>query len=401
MFIRIVQRLFALALAPFLFFGLLSAVYATEGCNAVGWDKPHGVTGCELYYPAISWLYKEGVASGDAATGKFFPDRSVNRAEFTKMTLLASGEKEPLPPCAAAPFPDVPKTAWFAPYICAAKVKGIIGGFPDGTFKPEIGVNFANSAKIFAKTFGVPTVTKNAQFDAEQSIWYRPYTLALLHKGAVAETINAFTQTLTRGEMAEMLYRLKTGKTSIVTPPKREMQAVEYADDLGMGYELHKLEFALGFYLSSEPDPPFIFTPSERSWGTSTRVKGFAFSHVLQQERCTASGLFEHCKPTFTDWSVGLYTTSSSPDVLAKSLGTTGTSTERYFGGKPGNCVRVGIEGEYTEYCVVPWKKGKTLVVTYDYIDTQLVYGDLPGITPLSASDAMYARIRKSIQFME
>jgi hypothetical protein len=74
---------------------------------------------------------------------------------------------------------------------------------------------------------------------------------------------------------------------------------------------------------------------------------------------------------------------------------------ERYFGGKAGTCSRLGIEGEYTEFCVVPWKEKKTLVVTYDFIDTSVAYTDMPDITPLSFSDAMYARIRKSLQFIE
>lgn len=381
-------------------FGLTSIAHATVGCNAVGWDEPHGVTGCELYYPAISWIYKEGIASGDAGTGRFNPERSINRVEFTKIALLASGVQEPLPPCTNAPFPDVPKTAWFAPYVCAAKARGIISGFPDGTFKPGINVNFANGAKILAKTFEIPTDPKDAQFDAEQNIWYRPYTLALLRKGTIAETVDAFTKSLTRGEMAEMLYRLKVGKSSINKPqPPKDSEM--YPHDDGMGYEMHKLEFGLGFYLSSEPDPPFIFTQSEREmWlpaEQSAYLKGYIFSHVLQHERCGASGLFEHCTPTFTDWSVGLYISPSSPDYLMQGLFEPERFT-RYFGGKAGTCAREGIEGEYTEICVVPWTEKKTLVVTYDYIDTSFAYTDLPGITPTKTADAMYARIRKSIQ---
>lgn len=398
------QRLLALALAPSIFVALAGTAVATEGCNAVGWDEPHGVTGCMLYYPAISWIYEEGIASGDAGTGKFFPERAVNRAEFTKLTLLASGVKEPLPPCATAPFPDVPKTAWFAPYVCEAKEKGIIGGFPDGTFKPEIGINFANGAKILAKTFTIPIDRKDAQFYSTQNIWYRPYTAALLRKGAVAETVGGFDKTLTRGEMAEMLYRLKTGKSSInkAQPPKNSELS---PNDEGMGYELHILEFGLGLYLSAEPDPPFIFTPGTQVlWLPSKRsetVQGFAFSHVLQAERCGASGLFEHCSATFTDWSVGLYTSTSSPERLLQGLFDPEHRVTRYFGGKPGTCERQGIEGEYTEICIVPWKKEKTLIVIYNYIDTSFAYTDFPGITPTSVSDAMYARIRKAIQFVE
>lgn len=374
--------------------GYAGTAHATTGCNAVGWNERHGVTGCGLYYPAIHWMYEEGIASGDAATGKFFPERPINRAEFTKLVLLASGITNP-PPCASAPFPDVPKDAWFAPYICSAKGKGIISGFPDGTFKPGIDVNFANGAKILAKTFHVPMNSDDADFDLSQNIWYRPYTLGLLKKRAVAPTVKSFAQSLTRGEMAEMLYRLATGNNAFDNPVQ-----TEDGDYLGYGFGPYDLEQPLGLDVNETPDPPYVFSANERTetgiFSKKLTLKGFAFSHVLQAERCGASGLWEHCQPTFVDWSVGLYMVpTASFDPSIQSMG----STQRYFGGKAGNCVTLGIEGENTEYCIVPLAKNKTLVVIRDYIDAGFVL--VPGATPLATSDAMYARIRKSLSFLE
>lgn len=382
-----------------IFCGVIPVVHATTGCNAVGWDERHGVLGCGLYYPAIRWLYEEGIASGDAATGKFSPGRPINRAEFTKLVLLASGVKNP-PDCSEEPFPDVPKTAWFAPYVCAAKDKGIISGFPDGTFKPAINVNFANGAKILAKAFHVPVDPHNANlggqgFSDQPSVWYRPYTLGLLQKLAVAPTVRAFAQPLTRGEMAEMLYRLTTGKNYFVSPiPTGD------GDYLGYGLGPYDLELPLGISLSTNPDPPYVFAPHERKVGgifsKDLLLKGYAFSHVLQQERCTLSGLWEHCKPTFTDWSIELYSVSSVVN-FSREYSEIGGFEQRYFGGKPGNCQTLGVEGENTEYCIVPLGN-KTLVVVREYIDTNAM--GVPEAMPLEKSDAIYARIRKSLQFL-
>ena len=376
-----------------LFVGSLGIAHATTGCNAVGWTEKHGMIGCNLYYPAVQWMYEEGIASGDAATGKFHPERTINRAEFTKLVLLASGVKNP-PACKASPFPDVPTDTWFASYVCAAKDKGIISGFPDGTFKPALQTNFANSAKILANTFKIPLEPADANYDSEQTIWYRPYTLGLLNKDAVAPTVQAFDQLLTRGEMAEMLYRLATGKNYFEDP-------IETGDSdyLGLGFGPYDMETKLGINLTATPDVPYVFAPSERQishvFTKDIFVKGHAFSHVLQQERCSLSGLWEHCTPTFADWTIGFYAApalSFSKDYRDIGL------TQRYFGGKPGDCVQLGVEGENIEYCIVPLTTAKSMVVVREFIDTNVL--PVEGATPPDTSDAYYARIRKSMIFV-
>jgi hypothetical protein len=391
------------ALAAFLSVQGALPAHATTGCNAIGWDEPHGVTGCQLYYPAVSWLYKAGIASGNAKTGKFEPERTINRAEFTKLVLLASGTANP-PPCASAPFPDVSKIAWYAPYICAAKAKGIISGFPDGTFKPEINVNYANASKILIKAFGVETHPQdaNVQLIDEASIWFRPYTMALLRKKAVPETVGSFTKELTRGEMAEALYRLKTGKTSIVTPLASESPEGHEYDDIGMGFETNAFEQAMGIALDAEPDAPFVFAPDTFTFRRGDAVlplKGYAFSHSLQQEGCDGeTGMWSFCHPILTDWSIALYmTTTASTKAVLKNFTEDFPIPQRYFGGKPGKCVAEGFEGDDWEYCFVDLGNGKTLVSVVHDLSSQ-AYGT-EGITPSEKVQAYYARIRKGLRF--
>jgi hypothetical protein len=43
--------------------------------------------------------------------------------------------------------------------------------------------------------------------------WYRPYVQSLSDLHAIPVSIKYFNQTLTRGEMAEIVYRLKTDTT--------------------------------------------------------------------------------------------------------------------------------------------------------------------------------------------
>jgi hypothetical protein len=375
---------------------------ATAGCNAVGWDDAlNDNQGCGLYYPAIRWMEDEGMVEGYAdplnpGQRRFLPFNPVNRAEFTKMALLAAGLQPK--PCATSPFPDVPKTAWFAPYVCAAKDAGIIGGFPDGTFKPALEINYANASKILAKTFEVDVDPDDQTFSAEQPpIWFRQYTEALRKKNVTAPTIAAFDASVNRGEMAEMLYRLQAGKTSLDDPGDEELTG------LGLGYLPYPLEDALGISVSP-PDPPYVFAPHkldlQRVIGRPGTLPGFAFIHALPYERCSESGLWEHCKPLLRDWQIGLYESAgdNAPAKLIPALKRRwGEPIERYFGGIKTPCFRAGVEGEYIETCVIDHPTREGTVVVREWIDASMAYMDVPGITPIQTSDAWYARIRQSM----
>jgi hypothetical protein len=371
------------------------AMHATTGCNAVGRDEPHGLIGCDLYYPAVSWGYEEGIVSGyPDAGGKFLPEKTINRAEFTKIVVKTFFPNE-LECGGPSRFADAPDHSWFSFYICVAASKKLIGGYPDGTFKPAQQINFAEAAKILANAAQLSADPDDANWYDETTVWYRPYTQALLTKRAVAPTIDSFGKFITRGEMIEMIYRLKTGKNDIDNPTR-----TEDGDSLGLGYNYSfSLEFLLGLTVDP-PDPPFIVAPSTRrvtgAFTNNLPLKGYAFSHVLEQERCSLSGLREHCKPTYTDWSIGLFVVPSSVS-FSKDYRDVGV-VRRFFGGKPGDCVQLGVEGENTEYCIVPLEMKKTLVVVRDFIDSNVM--QVEGATPVETSDAYYARIRKSMRFV-
>lgn len=61
---------------------------------------------------------------------------------------------------AAPSFSDVPDTHPYSPAIYDLKARGIIGGFPDGTFRPNSQMTRQQFAKVIVKTLGL-TVTGN------------------------------------------------------------------------------------------------------------------------------------------------------------------------------------------------------------------------------------------------
>jgi len=177
---------------------LLGSLYFFNGmvlANGVGFTD---VPNAHQNAVAINYVHDQAIVGG-YPDGTFRPDSPINRAEFTKIIVeayfqgLAEGSD-----C----FPDVGMD-WFAKYVCYAKVRGFIAGYPDGNFYPAHDINFVEVAKILVNANGF-------EVTPDPAIWYKPSVEKLAELNAIPTSIASFTQKVTRGEMAEMIYRLKT-----------------------------------------------------------------------------------------------------------------------------------------------------------------------------------------------
>lgn len=158
------------------------------------------------YRESIAFVKNEGIVNG-YDDGTFKPEKTLNRAEFTKMVIIAAGEGEYDEACNSYPgdlflFPDTVYGSWYGPYVCVAKYRALIDGYPDGTFKPERTINFVEAAKIVTGALDIP-------IDGDMSPeWYGPYLRALELYDAVPPTVNDIEQQMTRGELAYILHAL-------------------------------------------------------------------------------------------------------------------------------------------------------------------------------------------------
>jgi hypothetical protein len=165
-------------------------------------------------YDAITYVQAEGIVEG-YSDGTYKPDQVINRAEFTKIvieTTLPKGEDSDCGatwgddgPGEGGGFTDVTKYDWFVNYVCRAWIGLIVQGYEDGTFRPAANINFAEAAKIIANSFDLPS--------AQTNVWYEGYVRVLADENAIPTSITRFDQNITRGEMAEMIYRLKAEVT--------------------------------------------------------------------------------------------------------------------------------------------------------------------------------------------
>ena len=93
----------------------------------------------------VQYLSDKGIISG-YPDGTFQPSRTINRAEALKIIFeTLSGE---LGEDTDSGFFDVEQTQWFAKYVTSAKNKNIVQGYGDGSYKPWQDVNRAEFIKM-------------------------------------------------------------------------------------------------------------------------------------------------------------------------------------------------------------------------------------------------------------
>jgi hypothetical protein len=100
--------------------------------------------------PYISILASRGIIGG-FPDGTFHPNDNITRAQFAAIAVKALN----VPPnSGASSFNDVAAKYWGANAISAVSNAGLVTGFPDGTFKPEDKLTRAQALVILAKALG-------------------------------------------------------------------------------------------------------------------------------------------------------------------------------------------------------------------------------------------------------
>lgn len=99
----------------------------------------------------IEAMVKEG-AVGGYPDGSFKPDGLVTRAEFSKM-IISALKLETV--AYEENFTDVKANDWFASFVATMVTNGFVAGYPDGTFKPNGHITRNEMAKILSNVLEV------------------------------------------------------------------------------------------------------------------------------------------------------------------------------------------------------------------------------------------------------
>jgi hypothetical protein len=135
------------------------------------------------YGQAIHYLAHRQYLNG-YDDGTFRADLPVNRAETAKMLLLAA-ELPILELRNAKIFTDIEEGAWYEAPLLSAVEYGLLNGYADGTIKPEKPINRAEFVKVLTTTFELEEYLPYSYKDVPTYEWYNRYV-------GIAEKYNLF-----------------------------------------------------------------------------------------------------------------------------------------------------------------------------------------------------------------
>jgi hypothetical protein len=105
------------------------------------------------FYQYIETASLRGVIGG-YSDGTFHPNAPLTRAQAAKILMLAGELSAPMP--AQPSYSDVAADDWAYTYVETARSIGIMGGYDDGTFRPGLPVTRAQLAKMLLLTLQQP-----------------------------------------------------------------------------------------------------------------------------------------------------------------------------------------------------------------------------------------------------
>jgi murein DD-endopeptidase MepM/ murein hydrolase activator NlpD len=168
-------------------------------------------------YVAVNFLKNNDVVRG-YPDGTFKPDNSVSRVEALKF--IYEGLNKEVRPLVVLEFKDTDSKAWYARYIASAQNDGIVKGYDGNLFKPADTVTRAEFIKMLVEASGMdgkgyPVDVKPYQ-DVDTSAWYASYITLAKDKNLLDSSSNLIrpNEKLSRGEVAQMLYRIIVMKAS-------------------------------------------------------------------------------------------------------------------------------------------------------------------------------------------
>ena len=101
------------------------------------------------YAKAVNTLSSLGMLGG-YPDGTYRPDAPITRAEFAAVALAFANE----PAAAGCSYTDVSVNSWYYTYVAQASTYGWIGGYPDNTFRPDNKITRAEVCVIVNNMLG-------------------------------------------------------------------------------------------------------------------------------------------------------------------------------------------------------------------------------------------------------
>ena len=183
------KRISVLLLVIILSFGFISPVYSTAFDDIPDWETSN----------AVALLQNLGIITG-FPDGTYRPDENFTRAQYCTMIVLFSGITDYTAYEGFTIFPDVRGDHWARGYVNAAvRSLGIVTGFPDGTFRPDIPISYAQAVTALVRLLGYT--------DADVGLnWPHSYLVKANQMGLTNGINLGENDNISRGQSARMFY---------------------------------------------------------------------------------------------------------------------------------------------------------------------------------------------------
>ena len=116
----------------------------------------------------VSSLAQMGVIAG-YEDGSFRPNAPITRAEFAAIATRFFAERGVT--YNEGPFADITGDEWFADVVAAAADRGLLGGYPDGTVRPNATITRAESCAVVNRTLDRRPDAKHLLPAGEMRVW--------------------------------------------------------------------------------------------------------------------------------------------------------------------------------------------------------------------------------------
>lgn len=144
---------------------------------------------------AIYRLNSLGIING-YPDGTFKPANQITRAEYAVIAMSAAGlaKSADILKDSASKFKDVKPGDWYAGWVNLAASQGYIAGYPDGTFKPNANITYAECITILMRILG---------YDANlPGVWPTEYIVKAAELGVTDNVKFSASAPATRGDIA-------------------------------------------------------------------------------------------------------------------------------------------------------------------------------------------------------
>ena len=166
------------------------------------------VSESHVHFRAITALREQGIIGG-YSDGTFRPEAPITRVAVLKMLLLGLGI--PIQGGTVA-FSDTGADQWYQDFLHTAVENGIVNGFPDGSFRPAANIVRASFFKMLLNTAKVslPAVSRDPFQDVPASEWFARHAAFAKSEKLLDFASGKFEgeRQMTRGEVAESIFRL-------------------------------------------------------------------------------------------------------------------------------------------------------------------------------------------------